>query len=185
VKSVAESMIKNMKIQKNWEINVINDINEFNAFVLPNGSIFVYTGLLKQLDNCDELAITLGHELSHVYLRHFAVGLSLSLIVLSIVYGFQYLLIGSVFYEPKYLIQLIFTLPQSRRHEIEADTCGTELAINSGYNIKGALSLFKKFDDVKAQSDLEQEVSKYFSTHPISKERIDNIKEKSKNFEKI
>ena len=39
------------------------------AFTLPNGDIFLYTGLLEELRNCDELAAVLAHEISH-YLNH-------------------------------------------------------------------------------------------------------------------
>ncbi len=41
-----------------------------NAFALPNGSIYVTTGLLALLENEAELAGVLGHETSHVYERH-------------------------------------------------------------------------------------------------------------------
>lgn len=41
-----------------------------NAFALPNGSIYVTTGLLGLLENEDQLAGVLGHETAHVYERH-------------------------------------------------------------------------------------------------------------------
>src|ERR1700758_4373722 len=41
-----------------------------NAFALPGGPMFVNTGLLKAVDNEAELAGVMGHEMSHVILRH-------------------------------------------------------------------------------------------------------------------
>ena len=41
-----------------------------NAFALPNGSIYVNTGLLAILDNESELASVIGHEITHVMHRH-------------------------------------------------------------------------------------------------------------------
>jgi predicted Zn-dependent protease len=41
-----------------------------NAFALPGGHMFIHTGLLKALDNEAQLAGVMGHEMSHVILRH-------------------------------------------------------------------------------------------------------------------
>jgi len=49
---------------------ILLDTAEKNAFAAPGGIIFVTTGLLKSLDNEDELAGVLGHETAHIELRH-------------------------------------------------------------------------------------------------------------------
>jgi len=41
-----------------------------NAFALPNGHIYVHTGLLSRLDNESQLAMIIGHEMTHVTHRH-------------------------------------------------------------------------------------------------------------------
>src|SRR5256712_8239223 len=41
-----------------------------NAFALPNGHIYVHTGLLGRLDNESQLAMIVGHEMTHVTHRH-------------------------------------------------------------------------------------------------------------------
>ena len=41
-----------------------------NAFVLPNGMMYVHTGLLARMDNEAQLAALLGHEITHVTHRH-------------------------------------------------------------------------------------------------------------------
>ena len=41
-----------------------------NAFAMPNGKIYVHTGLLSRLDNEAQLATILGHEMTHVTHRH-------------------------------------------------------------------------------------------------------------------
>lgn len=48
---------------------VIED-ESFNAYALPDGSIFVHTGLLKQIKNEAQLAGVLGHEIAHVTHEH-------------------------------------------------------------------------------------------------------------------
>merc|ERR1712029_759747 len=61
--------------KKNWTITVI-DSDVKNAFVLPNGNIFVYTGMLDVCSNEDQFAVILAHEMAHAILNHGAEGLS-------------------------------------------------------------------------------------------------------------
>ena len=52
-----------------WRFKVLRD-PQANAFALPDGSIYVTTGLLTRLDNEAQLAGVLGHEVTHVLHRH-------------------------------------------------------------------------------------------------------------------
>lgn len=54
---------------QHWKIYII-DSAELNAMVLPNGSIYVFSGLLKQVGFGDELAFVLSHEMAHAILKH-------------------------------------------------------------------------------------------------------------------
>src|SRR5262245_6868438 len=53
----------------NFTFTVLN-VDQVNAFALPGGPMFIYTGLLKSVDNEAQLAGVMGHEMSHVILRH-------------------------------------------------------------------------------------------------------------------
>jgi predicted Zn-dependent protease len=52
-----------------WKFRVARDPQP-NAFALPNGSIYVTTGLMTLIDNESQLAAVLAHELTHVMRRH-------------------------------------------------------------------------------------------------------------------
>lgn len=52
-----------------WRFHVLRDI-EANAFALPNGSIYVNSGLLSRMENEAQLAGVLAHEITHVVQRH-------------------------------------------------------------------------------------------------------------------
>jgi predicted Zn-dependent protease len=52
-----------------FKFGVIRDPT-LNAFAMPNGKIYVHTGLLSRLDNEAQLATILGHEMTHVTHRH-------------------------------------------------------------------------------------------------------------------
>src|SRR5207245_8552276 len=41
------------------------------AFAMPEGRVFLHTGLLSRLENEAQLATILGHEVTHVYERHY------------------------------------------------------------------------------------------------------------------
>ena len=77
--------------QKTWTVTVIDD-TEKNAFVLPTGNIFVYTGMLSCCSNDDELGIVLAHEIAHIVLKHASELLSESILVryvIDILYKFS------------------------------------------------------------------------------------------------
>lgn len=52
-----------------YQVRVIEDPT-LNAFAYPHGSIYVHTGLLARMEDEDELATVLGHEMTHVEYRH-------------------------------------------------------------------------------------------------------------------
>ncbi len=54
-----------------WEVTVV-DANEVNAWALPGGKIAINKGLLRYVDNEDELAAVIAHEMGHAELAHAA-----------------------------------------------------------------------------------------------------------------
>ncbi|KAM9110474.1 metalloendopeptidase OMA1, mitochondrial isoform 4-T6 [Megaptera novaeangliae] len=53
----------------NWIIHVV-DSPDINAFVLPNGQVFIFTGLLNSVTDIHQLSFLLGHEIAHAVLEH-------------------------------------------------------------------------------------------------------------------
>ena len=64
-KVIPETPLENV----NWRFRVLRDA-QLNAFALPNGTIYVHSGLLAMLQNEAQLAGILGHEVTHVVNRH-------------------------------------------------------------------------------------------------------------------
>ncbi|CAG2103075.1 unnamed protein product [Medioppia subpectinata] len=48
-----------------WSISVVDDLNIKNAFVMPSGQIFVFSGMLAICDNDQQLGVVLAHEMAH------------------------------------------------------------------------------------------------------------------------
>ena len=153
-----------------FEVHVL-DSPELNAFAMPGGQMAVYTGLLKEASGPEEVMGVLAHEVQHVVCRH---GLR------SVYGGLRWQLLAFVLagdgtgLHSQLLSSGAFlaTLSYGRDMEREADAQGVKLLQSNGYDASGVVKFFKKLDE--KQGGLEGKL-KYLSTHPTSKERIDNL----------
>jgi predicted Zn-dependent protease len=156
----------------NWEVHVLSS-DEINAWCMPGGKIAVYTGLISTIKPTDdELAAVLGHEISHALREHARERVSqqmateLGLSVLSIATGSTAASdLGGQ------LTSVMFTLPNSRTHETEADRMGVELAARAGYDPRAAVTLWQKMGSA-SQGNAPPEI---LSTHPSAASRIGDL----------
>jgi len=150
-----------------WKITVLNDDNTINAFCAPGGYIFIYTGILKYLDNEAELAGVLAHEMGHAERRHGTRQMTKT-------YGIK-MLLDFIFRgeNSQYFKQVIgglLSLRYSRAYEREADECSVNYLCNTSYQSDGAAGFFEKI--VKEEGARSEEL---LSTHPDPSERINNF----------
>lgn len=155
-----------------FEVHVL-DSPELNAFAMPGGQMAVYTGLLKEASGPQEVMGVLAHEVQHVVCRHgmrsIYGGLRWQLVA--------FLLAGDGTGLHSQLLSsgaFLATLSYGRDMEREADRQGVKLLQADGYDASGMVTFFKKLD--QKQGALEGKL-KYLSTHPTSKERIENLEE--------
>jgi predicted Zn-dependent protease len=159
-----------------WEFNVIES-EQVNAFCLPGGKVFFYTGILKMMDNDDQIAAVMGHEIAHALARHGAERMSMQMLSQA---GGQ--ILGAVLevpqqyrglYEQAYGIgtNVAIMLPYSRSHEHEADQIGVYLMWKAGYDPHEAVVFWEK---MKAASK-GKSAPEFLSTHPSDQSRIDAI----------
>jgi hypothetical protein len=70
LQSLGLSLVPKLTPEKvKWRFAAIRDL-DVNAFALPNGSIYVNSGLLSRMENEAQLAGVLAHEITHVTNRH-------------------------------------------------------------------------------------------------------------------
>ena len=107
----------------------------------------IYSGILEMIEEEDELAALLAHEVSHINGRHSLRTISRDLstyLLLSIltgdVGGFSSVIIENS--------NLISSLSFSRSLEKEADLDGIKLMINADINPQGMVELFKRFENL-------------------------------------
>jgi beta-barrel assembly-enhancing protease len=159
-----------------WTIKIINDPNTLNAFATPGGYIYVYTGLIKFLDDEDHFAGVLAHEIAHADKRH-------SVRQLQRDYGIAILLSVALGNNPgtleKIASQLAGTLGGlkfSRDAETEADnTSVTYLSGTNHYACDGAAGFFVKMNQQTDQGNPPE----FLSTHPDPENRVQNIQQQA------
>lgn len=156
----------------NWQANVITS-PEVNAWAMPGGKIAVYTGLIEKLQiTDDELAAVLGHEIAHALREHSRERASEQMVAGGLISAGSALLglgdIGAKGAEFAYMGLL--GLPNSRRHETEADRVGIELAARAGYDPKAAVTLWQKMGQVSGGAPI-----KFLSTHPAPGDRLNDL----------
>ncbi|HEY1341874.1 MAG TPA: M48 family metallopeptidase [Bryobacteraceae bacterium] len=153
---------------------------EVNAFALPGGPMFVFTGLIQSLDNEAQLAGAMAHEMSHVILRHGtheaskANMLEIPLALASMVIGNRSFL-GQV---AKYGLNLganSFILKFSRDAESEADAMGAHLMAEAGYDPIELARFFRKLQEAGGQGNTR--LAQFLSDHPNPGNRVRAIEE--------
>src|SRR5467141_838309 len=181
VNRVGQNIVRNSDAKVPFTIKVVES-DEINAFALPGGFFYVNTGLILAADDESELAAVMAHEIAHVAARHgtkqaskaelinFA---SIPLIFMGGVGGFA-LRQAAGFLIPMQFLQF------SRSDEAEADYLGLQYIYKAGYDPGAAASFFEKLQ--ARESARPGSVSRMFSTHPPTGDRIEMTK---KNIEAV
>ena len=149
---------------------------EINAFALPGGPTFFYTGLLERMKSEDELAAVIGHELTHVRREHWANAynesqrreIGFALLSMFKIGGRDLQQAASI------ATELTYDLPFSRRHETQADEEGMECMVRAGFNPKGMVDTFEMLRKAVSNGGTPE----WANTHPDDKNRIKHIQER-------
>lgn len=157
--------------------------DELNAFSLPGGWVYIYTGLLKHLKNEADLAFVLGHETGHIVGRH-------AIRRLQLIYGINLLL--SIALNGKELTPLesevlkvlyqIVVSGYSRKEEFEADAMGAYYEGKAGWNPVASVETIEILD--KLMKFKPSGITELFMDHPTNKKRIENLERWIRTFPK-
>ncbi|KUI74154.1 Mitochondrial metalloendopeptidase OMA1 [Cytospora mali] len=164
-----------------WEVRVIDDRRTANAFVLPGGKVFVYSGILGLARTESQLAAVLGHEIAHNLAKHYGERLSQSVGETAFLGSLLMLLaatpltfiVGWMF--GGNLLDLLFSRPMGRMQESEADYIGLMMMAEACYDPRDAVAFWQRMERAHQQSDVD--VPEWASTHPSNQHRIERINE--------
>ena len=181
VRRVGERIARASGKKYKWEFVVIQDDKTPNAFVLPGGKVFVYTGLLPITLNEHGLAAVLGHEVAHAIARHGGERVSQQVLVSTSMLAVSLALSKSESRTSQMTMAALgagvsvgLILPFSRLHESEADRLGLIFMAKAGYDPRRAVDFWRRMKE-NSEKDGNNRPPEFLSTHPSGSTRIRDI----------
>ncbi len=157
-----------------YEFHLLADENTINAFALPGGQIFITYALFSKLENEDQLAGVLGHEIGHVLGKHSNERITNSKYWQTLIMGSSAIDMGGVAQQ----MGQGQLLKNGRGDELESDELGVKFMIDAGYNPEEMIGVM---EILKAAAGPNR-VPEFQSTHPDPENRIEKIQEAIKKY---
>ena len=168
VRWIVDSLLPDYLAPSDVRVYVIEN-DEWNAFAMGNYSIYVFSGLLDDLDD-DEVAIVLGHELVHATHEHSRrqakKGMWVQLAAIGALGAASTIDQGSsraLAETAAGLAASAWTNGYGREMEDQADRVGLRYAYEAGYDITRGPSLWKRF--AKKYGEGSSTLNFFFSNH--------------------
>ncbi|XP_005398549.1 PREDICTED: metalloendopeptidase OMA1, mitochondrial [Chinchilla lanigera] len=169
--------------ETNWVIHVVDSPDVVNAFVLPNGQVFIFTGLLNSVTDMHQLSFLLGHEIAHAILGHAAEKASLvhlldflGMIFLTMIWAIcprDSLAILGQWIQSK-LQEYMFDRPYSRTLETEADKIGLQLAAKACVDVRASSVFWQQMEFADILHG-HPKLPEWLSTHPSHGNRAEHL----------
>jgi hypothetical protein len=152
---------------------------EWNAMAAPNRSIYVFSGLLEDMDD-DEVAIVLGHEMVHATHEHSRKGYKKQIFV-----GLGALALGAAEQQidsdakragaqlATLLAAAALTNGYGRSQEDQADRVGLRYAYEGGFDVHRGPGLWKRF--ATKYGNPNKAVNFFFGDHSVAEARARNL----------
>lgn len=164
------------------------DTEVVNAFALPGGHIYLTRGLIERTSTGEEFAGVLAHEIAHVAARHGVQKLQRQLRTGSLVSVLYQTILGR---EPELLREnslqlanMVWSARHSRRDEAEADRLAVKYLMLTGVDPDGVVSLLESLLEDDEEDDVQSgRMAAWFSTHPLTADRIDQAQENIERME--
>jgi predicted Zn-dependent protease len=157
-----------------FDFHVLADEQTVNAFALPGGQIFITMALLKRLENEDQIAGVLGHEIGHVVNRHSAEHMAHQGLIQGLV---QSVGMGAGDMSTAQIASMVgnmVSMKYGREDELESDDYGLKYMYQSGYKPESMIRVMEILAEASGGSNRTPE---FQSSHPSPENRIIKIKE--------
>lgn len=176
VSGLGKEILNSPKILKRniypYNFQIVND-TIINAFCTPGGFVYVYTGLMKFVDNEATLAGVVGHEIAHAERRHVTQRLTAYYgvsMLLSFILGGNPSMLAEV--AANLFVGLAF-LKNSRDDETEADYYSIQYLKSTKWYPGGITFFFDKIKEEQRQKgNTPGDLDRLLSTHPLPNDRI-------------
>lgn len=160
-----------------WEFVVFEVPGQINAFAMAGGKVGVFTGLFKIIENDDQLASVLAHEIAHVAAKHVNERLSQDMVIQGggIVVGGIMSTTGTAALTANAVLDAyglstgISSVSFDRKKEKEADHIGVMYMARAGYNPEESIRVIEHLEEATAGV---AGPPAFLSTHPSNPERL-------------
>ncbi len=162
--------LPNQDRQWDFRFHVIES-KDVNAFALPGGNMFMYTGLYEKVNTDDALAAVTGHEMTHVRKQHWAKAYAQQQqrgLILGGLLGLTHA--GQAAQTVAGLVDSAVSLKYSRGEEAQADAGGLDDMVAAGFNPQGMIQLFQMLERVSGNGG--SIAGAFLSDHPLTSDRI-------------
>ena len=177
VSAVGNRLVNNSIVRRSqYEYNfyLLRDDRTVNAFALPGGQVFITAALYARLENEDQLAGVLGHEIGHVIHRHGAERMATSGFIQGLI---QSVLIGSggdgSVAQIANVVGNYSSMKYGREQELESDDFGVRLMIEANYDPENLIGVM----DILEEASGGSKTPEFQSSHPSPENRRAKIKE--------
>ncbi len=173
-KLVSSTIAKDSPYQ--YDFHLLADSQTINAFALPGGQIFITYALYSKLENEDQLAGVLGHEIGHVLGRHSSERIAETDFWQGLSQGAS---VGADMGGVVAGIGQNTLLTNGRGDELESDDLGIRFMINAGYDPYEMIDVMEILKAAAGPNRLPE----FQSTHPDPDNRIERIKESIEKYQ--
>lgn len=174
------SRLENVPPEYRFEFHVVDDDETVNAFAVPGGQIYFYTGLLLTAANEAEVVGVLAHEIAHVTERHGAEQLVTQ-------FGLESVLGMALGENPSQIASLVAQLgatgallQNGRSDETEADEVGLTYLLAVGYDPEPFIGFFDRLEQMSSNA-----LPEFLSTHPKPENRADNLRAIVRSYDQV
>ncbi|MBI1938392.1 MAG: M48 family metalloprotease [Ignavibacteriales bacterium] len=183
-KNIFSAILNSQEIKKSavykYQMELIQNDSTLNAFAVPGGYVYIYTGLLKYLDSEAALAGVLGHEIAHVERRHATQRITSA-------YGLSIVINLALGNNPSQITEMVANLfsgltllANSRSNEDESDEYSIKYLQHTKFYPGSVKFFFEKLRDDGKVSKGGEGIATFLSTHPDPIARINSAEQRLK-----
>ena len=162
VQRVGKSLVNRIASPKGYHFQFhLMESSEINAFTI-GGQVFITTAMMNFLNNEDELACVLGHEIGHNELGHLNLALRKSKTANEV--------LGSELGNFSSMVYSTITTSFGQRQEAHCDFFGVDLAISAGYDGCASETVWTRMSENESDFNIPEN---FFRSHPFSSKRAE------------